>query len=348
MTLEAIKRDLKEYAGPPLVLMEVCGTHTASIAKNGIQSLLSDKIRLVSGPGCPVCVTVSEYVDRLCELSMQEGVEVVTFGDMMRVPGSGISLADSRAAGGHVRMVYSPFDCLEMAAKNPDATYVFAAVGFETTAPIYALMAGQAEEQGISNLRFLMSVKTMPAAIQWICTQNRRINGLIAPGHVSVITGSEIYRPLAEKYSLPFVVSGFDGEDVLAAIYALVRLQGKGKVVNLYPAAVGKAGNDKAAALFEKYFDTGRAFWRGMGGIDGSGLYFKKEYAHFDAGSRMLGKDQKIPGCRCGDVLVGNLLPEECPLFKSVCRPQTPKGACMVSGEGACHVRYQFERTESI
>lgn len=345
MTLDEIKAALKEYGGPAVTLMEVCGTHTAAIGKNGIRSLLSDKINLVSGPGCPVCVTVSAYIDRLCELSVKDGFEVVTFGDMLRVPGSSGSLADSRAAGGRARMVYSPFDCIELARENPDTTYVFAAVGFETTAPIYALMAAQAEEQGIRNLRFLTSVKTMPAAIEWICGRNKVIGGFIAPGHVSVITGSEMYRPIAEKYGLPFAVAGFDGESILAAVCALIRLQGQGKVVNLYPSAVRAQGNERAAALLRKYFEPGIAFWRGMGGIEGSGLYFREKYAYLDAGSRDIARDAETPGCRCGEVLTGSLLPGDCPLFGGACTPGNPKGACMVSQEGACHARYSYERT---
>jgi hydrogenase expression/formation protein HypD len=347
MTIEDIKKALREYGGPPTALMEVCGTHTAAIAKNGIQSLLSDRIAMVSGPGCPVCVTVSAYIDRLCELSGRDGYEVVTFGDMLRVPGSSGSLADSKAAGGRVRMVYSPFDCMKLAREDKNTTWVFAAVGFETTAPIYALMAGQAAEQGIKNLRFLTSVKTMPAAIRWICEKNKVIGGFIAPGHVSVITGSEIYKPIAEKYNLPFAVAGFGGESVLAAIYALTRLKGQGKVVNLYPSVVSETGNEKAAALLLKYFEPGRAFWRGMGGIDGSGLYLKEEFAYLDAGSRDIARDVETPGCRCGDVLIGNLSPGDCPLFGGVCTPQSPRGACMVSQEGACFARFSYERTGS-
>lgn len=346
MQFEDIVRDLKEYAGEAVSFMEVCGTHTAAIAKSGIRSMISDRIRLVSGPGCPVCVTVSAYIDRLCGLALKDLHEVVTFGDMMRVPGTRGSLMDQKARGGRVRMVYSPFDCLRLAKENPDIVYVFAAVGFETTAPIYALMIEQAEREGLRNLRFLTSVKTMPGAIEWICSKNSGIGGFIAPGHVSVITGSGMYRPIAQKYGLPFAVASFDGPGILAAIYSLLQIKGQGKVVNLYPSAVREKGNERAAELLNKYFEPGEAFWRGMGGIPGSGLYLRKEFLQYDAGSRENMRDSDdIGGCRCGDVLTGNLAPADCPYFGRLCTPQSPKGACMVSMEGACYSWYSYERT---
>ncbi len=346
MQFEELVRALKEYGGGTVSIMEVCGTHTAAIAKNGIRSMLPDRIRLVSGPGCPVCVTVSAYIDRLCELAAKDSHEVVTFGDMMRVPGTDGSLLDRKAKGGRVRMVYSPFDCLKLAKENPGTVYVFAAVGFETTAPIYALMIDQAEREGIGNIRFLTSMKTMPGALRWICSKNSGIDGFIAPGHVSVITGSGIYGPIAEKYNIPFAVAPFDGPGMLAAIYALIRLKGQGRVVNLYPSVVHEQGNNRAEALLAKYFEPGEAFWRGMGGIPGSGLYLREEFSRYDAGSRDNMRDSgDTGGCRCGGVLTGSIEPEDCPYFGGACTPENPKGACMVSLEGACHSRYSFERT---
>ena len=200
---------LKNYDGKPVTFMEVCGTHTSSIAKNGIKSMLSDKIRLVSGPGCPVCVTVSEYIDKLCELSLQNGNTVVTFGDMIRVPGSkgSIIIDDARANGGSVEMVYSPFDILQLAENNKDTMFIFAAIGFETTTPIYAIILEKIIEKDIKNIKLLTSIKTMPNAIKWICDQNNKLTGFIAPGHVCAITGYKIFEPLAKQYKLPFVVS---------------------------------------------------------------------------------------------------------------------------------------------
>lgn len=346
MQLEDIVRALKEYNGETVSFMEVCGTHTTEIAKCGIRSMISDRIRLVSGPGCPVCVTVSAYIDRLCELSLQESYEVVTFGDMMRVPGSRGSLMDMKARGGRVRMVYAPFDCMELAKVNSETIYVFAAVGFETTAPIYALMIEQAEREGIENIRFLTSIKTMPGALEWICSKNSRIDGFVAPGHVSVMTGCGIYKPIAEKYGVPFAVTSFDGPEILAAIYSLLQMKGQGRVINLYPCAVHEKGNERAAALLNKYFEPGDAFWRGMGGIPGSGLYLRKEFEQYDTGSCDNMRDSgDSGGCRCGDVLTGSLAPADCPYFGKRCTPQSPKGACMVSLEGACYSWYSYERT---
>lgn len=342
MRFEEILKFLKEYDGEEISLMEVCGTHTAAIAREGIRGLISRKIKLVSGPGCPVCVTVSSYIDRLCELALANGHEVVTFGDMMRVPGSAGSLLDAKARGGRVHMAYSPFDTLKSARENPDTTYVFAAVGFETTAPIYALMIEEALRDNIQNIRFLMSVKTMPAAIEWICTQKSGIAGMIAPGHVSAIIGSAAFAPLAQKYALPFAVAGFEGKDILAAIYALVKLKAQGKVLNLYPSVVREEGNPRAQEQLARIFEPGEACWRGMGGIPGSGLYLREEFMRFDAGSRGLADDAET-GCMCGEVLTGRD-PVECPLFGKICTPDAPRGACMVSLEGACHSRYTYER----
>ncbi len=343
MQFEEVLKFLKEYGGPETAIMEVCGTHTAAIARSGIRSLLSGRLRLVSGPGCPVCVTVSSYIDRLCGLSLTPGHEVVTFGDMMRVPGSRESLLDAQSRGGRVRMVYSPFETLRAAKEYPDTTYVFAAVGFETTAPIYALMIEEALREGIGNIRFLMSVKTMPPAIEWICSESGGIAGMIAPGHVSAIIGSNPYRPLAQKYGMPFAVAGFGEKEVLAAIYALVKLKGQGKVLNLYPSVVRAEGNLKALAQLERYFEPGEAHWRGMGGIPGSGLYLRREFMRFDAGSRGLADDAENTGCMCGKVLTGSS-PADCPLFGKTCTPDHPRGACMVSLEGACYSWYSYER----
>lgn len=337
MDIRDITEFLKEYDGKELSFMEVCGTHTAAISSNGIPSLLSKKIKLISGPGCPVCVTVADYIDRLCELSLTDNCCVVTFGDLLRVPGSVSSLQDTKSKGGNIRMVYSPFEILDLAEKNTDTDFVFAAVGFETTTPIYAVLLDKITEKGIGNIKLLTALKTMPAAIDALCRMGGKIDGFIAPGHVCVITGANEFKPLAEKYSLPFVVSGFKGEELLASIYALVKLNGKGKVMNLYKSAVTNIGNEKAKALVEKYFEPCSAVWRGIGEIESSGMALKKEYSAFDAGSRGLTKDRlKNSRCRCGEIITGFASPTECPLFSKVCTPENPQGACMVSNEGAC------------
>ena len=372
---------LQSYDGKPLRFMEVCGTHTAEIHRNGIPALLPPSIELVSGPGCPVCVTVSSYIDRLIELGTDPKNCIVTFGDMLRVPGSAISLSEARAQGCSVRMVYSPMDALKLAKADPDHGYIFAAVGFETTTPVYALLVQEALEQGVKNLRLLTSLKVMPPAIDWICAHNssdacpareisvpvrggqsgemqesgwipafrgihgpERIHGFLAPGHVSVITGSRIFEPLARKYGLPFVVAGFEGKEILAAIAALVKLQGQGRVLNMYPSAVTEEGNTEARERVDRFFEPCDAAWRGIGVIAGSGRKLRKEYEAFDAGSAELMEDAGgNPACRCAQVLMGRIRPRECPLFGRVCTPQTPQGACMVSTEGSCFSCWQSE-----
>ena len=345
MDLNTIKQFLYEYDGPDMYIMEVCGSHTAAIAKNGIPGLLSKKIHLISGPGCPVCVTPSAYIDRLLELAKQENTCVVTFGDPLRVPGSEKSLRMIKGEGGRVEMVYSPMDILEMAEKEPETCFVFAAVGFETTTPVYALLMQELVKYDIKNVKLLTALKTMPEAIGFLCENGAPINGFIAPGHVSVVTGSRIFEPIAKKYGLPFGVSGFEGAEILTALYAIVKMRGQGCVINCYPAVVTAEGNVDAQASVEKYFEPADAVWRGMGSIPGSGRILRKEYAAFDAGSRDLTEDKKKnQACRCDQVLMGKIKPTECPLFGKVCTPLKPQGACMVSTEGNCFSWYSNHR----
>jgi len=334
------RKYLKEYDGPAVRIMEVCGTHTASIAHNGIVSLLSPKIELISGPGCPVCVTVTEYIDRLIELSLTPGMAVATFGDMIRVTGSQRSLQDARSDGAEFRMVYSPMDTIRLAEAEPDRTFVFAAVGFETTTAAYAAMMDEIVRADIRNVRFLTSLKTMPLVIDWVCREQGGIDGFLAPGHVSVITGSNLFLPLAAANGVPFAVAGFEGEQILIALYALVKMisAGQNRVVNLYPSAVTAEGNRTAQDMINKYFEPCDAAWRGIGVIPGSGMMLRDAYAQYDCGSRDLFSDHSHhPGCRCGKVITGAQKPVECPLFGNICTPQTPQGACMVSAEGSCH-----------
>lgn len=332
--ISEIKEYLKNYDGEPQTIMEVCGTHTASISENGIADMLSPKIRLVSGPGCPVCVTTASYVDRLVELSLTENTTVVSFGDMLRVRGSKLSLSDASAQGASVKMVYSPFEIIEMAKKSPETTFVFAAVGFETTTPAYALALEKLIEDRISNVKFLTAVKTMPQAIRKVYSKN--ITGFIAPGHVAVITGHKAFDKLSKELKVPFVTAGFEGEELLSAIYALVRLDGA-KSLNLYPSAVTYDGNRTAQDIVDKYFIPCDAAWRGLGVIENSGLRLRDEFAEFDAGSAELTEDFLFnKKCICAEVICGRKSPVECPMFGVACTPDTPQGACMVSTEGAC------------
>lgn len=341
MDIKNITKYLSEYNGDNITFMEVCGTHTAAISENGIPSILSSKIKLISGPGCPVCVTVASYIDKLCELSLQPDTCVVTFGDMIRVPGTELALQDTKSMGGDVRMVYSPFEIIDIAKKEEEKTFIFAAVGFETTTPIYAVLLEKIISEKIGNIKFLTALKTMPAAIETLCESGEKIDGFIAPGHVSVITGADIFKPLAEKYRLPFVVSGFRGEELLASIYALTKLKGKGQVLNLYKSAVTDSGNKTAKKTVNKYFEVCGAAWRGLGYINNSGMALKKEYEKYDAGSRNLTEDcAKNKGCICGKVITGLKSPNECRLFGKICTPENPQGACMVSNEGSCFHYY--------
>ena len=345
MEIKKVIDYLKAYDGRQLKLMEVCGTHTAAIFKAGIRSLISEKITLISGPGCPVCVTPTAFIDRCAEYASMDKHVLLTFGDMMKVPGSAGSLSEAKGRGkADIQLMYSPFEAVDKAAANPDTTYVVAAVGFETTAPAYALMLQEARRQGIKNIRLITALKKAVPALDWICQNQEDVDGFICPGHVSVITGSGVYEELAEKYKKPFVVAGFEAEHILAALYRLVRQieSGQGRTENLYKNAVKTYGNAKALETMESVYETGGAMWRGIGIIKDSGLYLRDEYSEYDGGSRDLYEDMQLPdGCACADVIVGRINPDRCPMFGKACTPVNPFGPCMVSSEGACGVWYR-------
>lgn len=343
MNVEEICTYLKEYDGRPLTFMEVCGSHTAAIAKYGIKGLLSEKIRLISGPGCPVCVTPSAYIDRLISLAKEPDTCVVTFGDLLRVPGSVQSLNEAKGEGARTVMVYSPMDVIKLAKEHPDITYIFAAVGFETTAPVYTLLMEEAGAAQLSNIRLLTALKTMPKAIAWLLDEGAKLDGFLAPGHVCAITGSSYFAGLAERYQIPFAVSGFGDVELLAAIYGLVRMaeRGENRVKNFYPSVVEENGNPIAVEKMKTYFMPCDAVWRGMGMIADSGLCLREEYQKYDAGSLGLTVDKKRnAGCCCGKILMGRMEPEDCPLFGKGCTPGNPQGACMVSYEGSCNQHF--------
>ena len=343
-TLEKMLAYLKDYDGRPVKLMEVCGTHTSSIFKNGIRDLLSPKIRLISGPGCPVCVTPTAFVDKCVEYAKMPGHKLYSFGDMLKVPGTEGSLSDNKGEGADVTVVYSPFEVLEKAVQEPEITHVVAAVGFETTAPIYALMAKEMQAKGIENIRFVTAIKTILPALTWICEHEEDIDGFILPGHVSVIIGVDPFVPLAQKYRKPCAVAGFEAEHILAVIYDLVKQieAGTYETRNYYQNAVQQEGNPKALRVLEEVFEAGPAAWRGLGTIEGSGLYLTGDYARFDGGSRDLTEDMELPSsCRCADVITGRIDPSECPMFGTACSPGSPYGPCMVSAEGACGIWYR-------
>ena len=338
--LQTVIKELENYDGDEVRIMEVCGTHTAAISENGIPSMLSPKIKLISGPGCPVCVTVTAVIDRLVELSLTENTCVLTFGDLIRVKGSKMSLADAKAEGAKVRMLYSPMESIALAKENPGTNYVFAAIGFETTTPVYAMVLEKAMAENITNLKLLTSLKTMPEVIRWVVNNAGGIDGFIAPGHVAAVTGEGVFRDLAKELGIPFVVSGFEGEQLLLTIYALVKMKGKGGFKNLYKQVVTPNGNEKAKECVEKYFECADSSWRGMGKIKGSGMVLREEFRTYDAGSIGLDEDHMPPGCSCEKVLVGKISPSQCPLFGKSCTPDNAHGACMVSTEGSCYNYY--------
>lgn len=345
MTTQEILADLRDWQGPDLRIMEVCGTHTAAIMQGGLRSLLPKGITLISGPGCPVCITPAAYVDKAVDLAMRLDWRLYTFGDMMKVKGTEKSLADAKADGGHVRFVYSPLELLELAEKEPQYTHVFAAVGFETTAPIYGMLVKKARDKGLVNLKILTALRTVLPALELILGSGEPIDAFLAPGHVSAIIGSDAYADLAARYNRPFTVAGFSPEHILYAVWQLAHAvrDGQHGVHNLYPGVVHHDGNRKALALMDEVFESGDSVWRGIGVIPDSGLFLREEYAAFDAGSRGLDADPAPnPACRCTDVILGRIHPTDCPMFGTVCTPSHALGPCMVSGEGACGIWHRF------
>lgn len=336
---------------PETRLMEVCGTHTMAIARAGLKRLLPPQVTLLSGPGCPVCVTPAGEVDRILRLAREPGVTVVTYGDLMRVPGSrpDRTLARCRAEGADVRWVYSPMDALEIARDCPEREVVFLGVGFETTAPGTALTVLEAERRGLKNFSLLSLLKLTPPALRALLARpGARVDGFLCPGHVATVIGAEAFRFLPEEYGLPAVVAGFEPGDLLAALCALLRQvrDGAPRLENEYLRAVAPEGNPAARALMERVLEPADARWRGLGKIPASGLRLRDAWRNFDAGERFaLGPAEEgaePARCRCGEVICGECGPEDCPLFARACTPETPVGPCMVSGEGACAAAYRY------
>jgi len=320
-------------------LMEVCGTHTSTIVRSGIRATLDENVSLVSGPGCPVCVTNEGYIDKLIELG-EQGKIIVTFGDMIKVPGRKGALSDFKARGGKVEMVYSPFDVIKLAENNPDREFIFAAVGFETIAPIYAMLVERLKQGKFKNVKLLCALKKISPALKILAND---VDGFIAPGHVAAIVGECEFEKLSNQLNRPFCIVGFTPNAVKTAIDDLIEQiqNGQAKTHNLYASVVSYKGNEKAISLMYKVFEAGNASWRGIGRIADSGLYLKDEYRDYDAGSRDVKENETKTACRCGDVLCGRIMPRECPLFGKVCSPMKPQGPCMVSSEGACGIWYQ-------
>ncbi|MCE5219395.1 hydrogenase formation protein HypD [bacterium] len=340
--------DLSLRCSRPANLMEVCGTHSHALARYGIKQLLPSGVRMLSGPGCPVCVTPTRDIDLLVALARHEGVTLCTFGDMMRVPGTRSSLSLERAIGADVRVVYSPMEAVEYASADQARQVVFAGVGFETTAPMVAVSVLAAAEAGLTNYSVLSAHKTVPPALSALMeADDVRIDGFLCPGHVSAVIGMHPYEAIAARYRVPCVVAGFEATDLLLGLQMLLDQIDAGKACaeNAYERSVRPEGNLHAQTVMAEVFEPCDSEWRGLGRIPDSGLRLRSKYACFDASVRcpmVVEASQDPPGCRCGEVLRGALLPEECPLFASDCTPAAPVGPCMVSTEGACAAAYRY------
>ncbi|OGQ94764.1 MAG: hydrogenase formation protein HypD [Deltaproteobacteria bacterium RIFOXYD12_FULL_57_12] len=344
---------LKGMELPTLRFMEVCGTHTVAICRHGLRDLLPPAITLSSGPGCPVCVTATVEIDRFIKAATIPGVIIATFGDLLRVPGSISSLQKIRGQGADIRMVYSTLDALAIARQNPDRQVIFLGVGFETTTPTVAAAILTAAEEGLRNFSVISAHKLMPPALTALVGDPEiRVDGLICPGHVSIMIGARSYQPLAEQYKIPCVIAGFEPVDILQAVAMLARqvTSGEAKVEVAYQRAVTADGNCQAMAIMHRVFEPVNGEWRGLATIPDSGLAIRAEFAAHDAEKRFdltVAEAHDPAGCACGDVLKSIILPSECRLFGTACRPERPIGPCMVSGEGACGAYYKYIRPRS-
>ncbi|MBE0501721.1 MAG: hydrogenase formation protein HypD [Desulfuromonadales bacterium] len=345
--LDAIAKTVAGYDGG-MTLMEVCGTHTMAIYQHGIRALLPEQIRLISGPGCPVCVTPVGFVDHAVALARRPQTVIATFGDMVRVPGSTSSLMREQASAAQILIVYSPLDAVTFAEKHPELEVVFLGVGFETTTPTIAGAVLTAERKGVKNFSVLCSHKTMPGPMAALAADPElQVDGYLCPAHVSAIIGADAYRPLVEAYNVPCVVTGFEPLDVLQGVLMLAKqiVAGEAKVENQYRRVVQPQGNPKALGLLWQLFEPSDARWRGIGDLPGSGLQLRPAYALFDAAKKFsveIEPAREHAGCLCGEILKGKITPPQCPLFRTVCTPEQPVGACMVSSEGTCAAEYKY------
>lgn len=351
-TARRLAAEIGRVVTRPWSIMEICGGQTHSIIRNGIDQLLPAEVELIHGPGCPVCVTPVEVIDRAVAIARRPEVIFCSFGDMLRVPGSRESLLDVKGAGGDVRVVYSPLDALKLAAANPGRQVVFLAIGFETTAPANAMAAKLAREQGVGNFSLLVSHVLVPPAIRGIMTSpGCRVQGFLAAGHVCSVMGTREYPPLAAEFGVPIVVTGFEPLDLLEGIRrTVVQLEaGRAECENAYARVVTEAGNTVAQRLLAEVFEPCDRSWRGIGPIPHSGWRLAVAFQHLDAEQRFGVGDlhaAESPLCKSGEVLKGTLKPNQCPAFGRECTPRTPLGATMVSSEGACAAYYHYGRTE--
>lgn len=347
--MEKLSAEASARTGGRVNFMEVCGTHTMAIAASGMRRLFPKELRMLSGPGCPVCVTSQGDIDRVLALASVPGVIITTFGDMMKVKGSkGLDLNSMRERGADVRVVYSPLDAVGMAAAEPARQVVFIGVGFETTAPVIAGAVARARKAGLKNFSSTAFFKLVPPALELLLSDpENRIHGFMLPGHVSAIIGPEPYRFVAEKYRVPCVIAGFEPLDILAGINMLLKqvVSGEPRVEDEYFRAVREGGNPAALKLMSEVFTVCAASWRAIGTVKATGLEFSEEYAAFDAVKRFRIPYSEAPepkGCLCGQILLGKALPPDCPLFGKACTPSCAVGPCMVSSEGACAAWFKY------
>lgn len=343
--IDAAKEIIRGYDGPPVRIMEVCGTHTHEIFRLGLRKLLPEQVHLISGPGCPVCVTPVDFIDEAIWLARHKDVTLCTFGDLVRVPGSTDSLADARAEGARIHVVYSPSDAVKYAIGHPEEEVVFLSVGFETTTPAVCLTLKDARDQNVGNYSLLTANKTMPAAYE---AMKDSTDVYLYPGHVHAIMGTSLCEELADR-GISGVVAGFTAAELLTAFAVILKKipEARPFFVNAYPRIVSREGSPSARKLMEEWMEPCDARWRGIGTMAASGMKIRDVHSRYDARVRfqvpaMPGREN--PACRCGEVLQGRCTPEECKLFGKVCTPRRPVGACMVSGEGACSAFYQYNR----
>ncbi len=345
---QTLLEKIQSYTGPPISVMEVCGTHTVAVARMGLRPLLPQGVKLISGPGCPVCVTPVETFDKAIYL-VEKGVILATYGDAMRVPGTRTTLADARANGGRVEPVYSALDAVKLAKANPDDQVVFLGLGFETTSPTAAHAIMVAGRENLENFSVLCAHKALlPAMEALVADPQMEIGAFLCPGHATMVIGSDVYKPFCEAHRLPCVVTGFEAQDVLLGLLWILRQakEGRAEVENAYPRAVDAQGNVGAMKMLATVFRPADARFRGIGVLPGGGYELKEEFAHFDAETRFLAgvevESREPAGCMCAEVLRGRIEPSQCPLFAKTCTAENPVGACMVSSEGACGAHYRY------
>lgn len=352
--LVKVKEAAKEYFhlhGRKPIFMEVCGSHTMALAETGVKVALKDHVQLISGPGCPVCVTDQKSIDAMIKLADGDNRIICTFGDMIRVPGTEISLMEAKTMGKDIRVVYSPPDAVKIAEENPDKEVIFLGIGFETTIPVLAVALKAAVDREVHNFSMWMTTKLVePILRELLESKEVLLDGFLLPGHVSIILGKNQYQYLVDEYHIPGVISGFEPVELLGGIYKLIRqlLDDRVRIENDHPSVVTDEGNPYAKSLMNHYFEPVDEAWRGIGIIKKSGMDIRKEYAYFNAKNRfnITVSEPRKTKCRCGEIIRGIIPPTECPLFAKACTPVNPIGPCMVSAEGTCAAHYQYMRED--